>query len=361
MNNKNHSEGISEPETKSVVSNISESDFINQLAERRVPKEAPTEEQEPEIPVEDSKEIETDNEILEENSEVSEGKVSEDDVLSQFDLDSMSSEQIIALGEKLKNKAVSRYGELTSRRKAAEEELARFKESIATKESNPLEVSEEIKDNPFSNITTIEGLRAQAKEVNNIIEWGEDIIFKSDDFGANDIVAEVEGKSFTKVEVREHVNNARKSRDKFLPAQLQTIQSKEQGVQLKEAFTAKAKDELSWMNEEQNDTKDKYEAMVNDPRFQKLETALDPEVAAQLPYIIAHAANSIYGSSQPSLKATKAESTRLTPPQSPSGVGSKFRGNQSTKSKELESARARLKKSGKMSDFITLRTLQRQK
>jgi len=354
----NHSTDNAESEPSSVASNIS----VSELAARRLggSNEAPTA-QEPEGVTEESlAEPEETEEVTEEVEESSTYEVAEEEpsgnVLSQIDLDEMSEEDLRELGKKLGSKAVERFGKLTAQRKAAEEELIKLRASMQ-QENDPLTPKQEIKNNPYGNIDSIEGLQSKAEEVGGIIEWAEDVLFNADGYGPDDVVTEVEGQEMTKAEVRKSLLNARKSRDKFLPAQLKTLQSQQQGKQLKEAFIARASEELPWLTGEDNDTRKQYEAMVGDPRFSQLEKALSPEISAQLPYIIAHAANSIYGRK---VIADKPSSARLTPPKQPTGSAAQSERKASPQVKKLKDIKQRFSKSGNKSDFVTLRTLQMQ-
>lgn len=357
----NHSTDNAESEPSSVAANIS----VSELAARRLggssqttPEEVSSEEVAEDPSVESEEETEEIVEDVDESSaEETEEPESSEDVLSQIDLDEMSEEDLRELGKKLGSKAVERFGKLTAQRKAAEEELAKLRASLAEADNDPLKGTQEVKNNPYGNIDSLEGIQAKADEVNGIIEWAEDVLFNADGYGPEDVVTEVEGQELTKADVRKSLLNARKSRDKFLPAQLKTLQSKQQGKQLKEAFTAKATEELSWMQGEDNDTRKQYEAMIGDPRFSKLEEALPPDLSAQLPYIMAHAANSIYGRRE--IKEP-AKSARLNPPKQPTGAGAQAERKASPQVKKLKDIRQRFSASGNKSDFVTLRTLQMQ-
>ena len=357
----NHSTDNAESEPSSVAANIS----VSELAARRLggssqttPEEVSSEEVAEDPSVESEEETEEIVEDVDESSaEETEESESSEDVLSQIDLDEMSEEDLRELGKKLGSKAVERFGKLTAQRKAAEEELAKLRASLAEADNDPLKGTQEVKNNPYGNIDSLEGIQSKADEVNGIIEWAEDVLFNADGYGPEDVVTEVEGQELTKADVRKSLLNARKSRDKFLPAQLKTIQSKQQGKQLKEAFTAKATEELSWMQGEDNDTRKQYEAMIGDPRFSKLEEALPPDLSAQLPYIMAHAANSIYGRRE--IKEP-AKSARLNPPKQPTGAGAQAERKASPQVKKLKEIKQRFSASGNKSDFVTLRTLQMQ-
>jgi len=357
----NHSTDNAESEPSSVAANIS----VSELAARRLggssqttPEEVSSEEVAEDPSVESEEETEEIVEDVDESSaEETEESESSENVLSQIDLDEMSEEDLRELGKKLGSKAVERFGKLTAQRKAAEEELSKLRASLAEADNDPLKGTQEVKNNPYGNIDSLEGIQAKADEVNGIIEWAEDVLFNADGYGPEDVVTEVEGQELTKADVRKSLLNARKSRDKFLPAQLKTLQSKQQGKQLKEAFTAKATEELGWMQGEDNDTRKQYEAMIGDPRFSKLEEALPPDLSAQLPYIMAHAANSIYGRRE--IKEP-AKSARLNPPKQPTGAGAQAERKASPQVKKLKDIRQRFSASGNKSDFVTLRTLQMQ-
>ena len=365
---ENHSNDIAESETP-VGKNIS----VSELAARRlggnnqVPETteevvedeevaAPNESEETEVNTESSEEISEESSEESPEQEV-ETEESSEDVLSQIDLDEMSEEDLRELGKKLGSKAVERFGKLTAQRKAAEEELQKLRASMQAESNDPLKGSQEVKNNPYGNIDTIEGIQSKADEVNGIIEWAEDVLFNADGYGPDDVVTEVEGKDLTKADVRKSLLNARKSRDKFLPAQLKSLQTREQAKQLKGAFIEKAKEELSWLQGEDNDTRKQYEAMVGDPRFEELENALSPDISAQLPYIIAHAANSIYG--RKPIPDNK-QSARLNPPKQPTGAGAQAERKADPRAKKVKEYKSRFNQTGNKSDFITLRTLQLQ-
>ena len=354
-------EGVAEPSTEktAVQSNMSVSEFAQRRLGQLTPKEkeAPPVEATDEVTEEtevESPEVETSEEVVaeqtEETEETSEGST---DVLSQLDLDEMSEDDLRDLSEKLGSRAVARFGELTAKRKAAE---AKIKELESKLNSNdPLSSDKPLANNPYGSINTIDELQGKAEEVNQVIEWAEDVLFNADGYGPEDVVTEVEGKELTKKDIRSSLLQARKSRDKFLPAQLKVLQAKENGKQLKEAFDAKASEELKWLQGEDNDTRKNYEAMVSDPRFKKLTEAADPEIGAQLNYIMAHAANSIYGRK---IVQESPRSASLTPPKTAASAASTSEKTVGKSAKALKDLNQRFRQSGAKGDFITLRTLQ---
>ena len=345
-----------EADTNSVDNtNISVADLANrrlgQMQAKAQPQEEETEEASEEV--EEAAE-EVTEETIEETEETTEEQ--SEDVLSQLDLDDMSEEELRELAEKLGSRAVARYGELTAKRKSAEERLARLEASLKEKE-NPLDAPKKVENNPFSNIDSIEGLQEKADEVNNIVEWAEDILFESDAYAADDVVTEVDGKEMTKAEVRKALLQARKAQKTFLPDQLRVLQTQAQSEQMAQAFEAQAKQELEWLQGEDNDIRKQYEAVVGDDRFKELKKVLKkeaPDIASQLDYWFAHGVNSIYG--RKPVVEQKA-SLKLNPPKTGNPTAAQTEKQAGRTSKALKELEARFKQSGNPRDFAELRKL----
>ena len=351
-------EGVAEPSTETTAeqsNNMSMADFVSRRLGQQnegTQEEAPIVEATDEVTEEaevESTEAEVNEEIVAEQTEEPQGS---EDVLSQLDLDEMSEDDLRELSEKLGSRAVARFGELTAKRKAAEAKLKEMEAQLQN--NNPLE-TQEVANNPYESVDTLEGLQEKAKEVTEVIEWAEETLFNADGYGPEDVVTEVEGKELTKADVRKSLLNARKARDKFLPAQLQKVQRVQQSHQLKEAFDAQAEQELNWLQGEDNDVRKSYEAMIGDPRFNSLREKADPEVAAQLNYLIAHAANSIYG--RKPVKETP-KNTTLSPPKTAGTAASQSEKTVGKSVKALKNLDQQFRQTGNKSDFITLRTLQ---
>ena len=339
--------------------NISVTDFAQRRLGEMMPKEEPKAEAQQETEEPEAEEVETEEVEQEEVQETTTDETTEveesEDVLSQLDLDDMSEEDLRELSEKLGSRAVARFGELTAKRKAAEERLAQL-ESRLKEKPNPLQ-NNKVENNPFSNLDTIEKLQDKAKEVDSIVEWAEDILFESDNYAADDVVTEVEGKELTKADVRKSLLQARKAQKTFLPDQLNTLQVREQGIQMTEAFDKRAKEELSWLEGEDNDLRKQYEATVGDERFKKLKEVLNkeaPEIAPQIDYWFAHATNSIYG--RKPVVETKA-SPKLNPPRTGNPASAKSEKSQGRTAKALKELEARFKQTGNAKDFAELRKL----
>ena len=335
--------------------NISVTDFaqrrLGEMTQNEAPKPVDEKAEAEEVETEEVEQEEVQETTAEETTEAEESE----DVLSQLDLDDMSEEDLRELSEKLGSRAVARFGELTAKRKAAEERLAQL-ESRLREKPNPLQ-NNKVENNPFSNLDTIEKLQDKAKEVDSIVEWAEDILFESDNYAADDVVTEVEGKELTKADVRKSLLQARKAQKTFLPDQLNTLQVREQGAQMTEAFNQRAKEELSWLEGEDNDLRKQYEATIGDERFKKLKEVLNkeaPEIAPQIDYWFAHATNSIYG--RKPVVETKA-SPKLNPPRTGNPASAKSEKSQGRTAKALKELEARFKQTGNARDFAELRKL----
>ena len=335
--------------------NISVTDFAN----RRLGQMTSQNTEEESEPVAEAPTEETTEEVTEETQETeteeTEVKSTSEDVLSQIDLDSASEEELKELAEKLGSKAVARFGELTARRKAAEERLAKLEAQM--QQQSPLE-SKKVENNPFSNLTTIEDLQNKSQEIEGIVDWAEDLLFENADHAADDVITEVEGQEMTKAQVRKSLLQARKAKKTFLPDQLSKLQAQLAAQDMEVAFKERAKQELSWLDGEDNDVRKHYEATVNDARFQKMKEIVSkeaPDVAGQLDYWFAHAANSIYGR-KPIVDGKP--SVKLTPPKGATTSSANSDKSQSRTAKSLKEMQNRFKQSGNARDFAELRKLQ---
>jgi len=336
-------------------SNISVTDF----AQRRIGELAPGTEQPQDEEAEEVIEQETE-EVLEESVDTEEAETSEEspeseDVLSQLDLDDMSEEDLRELADKLGSRAVARFGELTAKRKAAEEKLTQLEARLKEK-PNPLE-TKKVENNPYGNLDTIEKLQQKAAEVDQVVEWAEDLIFESDGYGADDVVTEVEGKEWTKKDVRQSLLRARKAQKTFLPDQLSKVQLRAEGEVLTKQFDSQAKQELSWLEGDDNDLRKQFEATVGDERFKKLKSVLkreSPDIAAQLDYWFAHATNSIHGRK---LVGVNKKSPTLNPPKTGNPASAQSEKGMGRTAKALKELEARFKQTGNARDFAALRKL----
>jgi hypothetical protein len=334
-------------------SNMSASDFVNrrlgnsEVVENAEQAEAPKEE----FPVveEASNEV---NETVEKSNteELTEEQVSEE-ALSQFNLDEMSEEDLKEISEKLGSRAVARFGALTARRKEAEERVKAMEAKMQEMQSQKAEVPV-VKNNPLDKITDPKKLQDQAKTARNVVEWAEDILFEKGDYGIDETVATVKGKDLTKADVRKSLKHSQNILKKYIPAQMHKLKKVNESKVVRKQLIDKARKELPWVGDKENELHKKYVAMYNDPRLKPLLNNAD--LGAQMPYILAHATQSIYGR-KPITESGK--SPKLTPPKG-GPTASRSEKTETVSAKKINNLSQQYKSNGTISDFITLRTQQ---
>ena len=309
-----------------------------------------------EVPSEDELEADEPESISEEE----ESDPDETDVLSQFDLESLSETDLETLGKEIRSKVPKRFGELTKQKKEAQEEATRLRAEIADLQSkrNPLEREKPVRDNPFSDISTIDDLATQHEQFSEIEEWADDLLDEHEDASFDDVITEQDGKEYTKREVKAYLKKARLARGKFLPARLQELQQLEQQDNIKTALAEKAKTEFSWMSDPEGNVQKEYELVINDPRVELIRQKV-PELKGQLDYLLAHAVNSMSGLLTKKKKAPAKKAAKLTPPSNPMGTGAASPSDRERWSQEEKEKMSNLEGSQSYDDLIALRTSQR--
>ena len=297
--------------------------------------------------------------VVQESSDKTASEMAAEDptdlVLSQLDLDSLSQEELGQLSKKLNSRTLARFGELTAKRKAAEEELAKIK-AARVEEDVP-----KVKNNPLAGKTP-EELKEAKETSEELIEWADNILDEYEDAGSSEVVAEVDGKEFTKAEVKKSLKHHRNVISKYIPARANEIQKESQTQELATAFGRQAIKEMPWLKDEKNPLTQRFKSMVDDPRVKEMHDTVAPEMRAQLPYILAHAANSMYGrklvaSQKPIVPKINKQPT-ITPNKTSKPVVAKSDKPQNRASKVISQAMNKFAESGTKDDFISLRTQQ---
>jgi hypothetical protein len=254
--------GDAKPTVNNEQSNITTSQYaIRRLGELRAKPSAPVtqkqeidEEPTPKAEPEDKEDFESpDSQEGGEPQNTTDAKGKE--VLSQLDLTELSDDDIAELAQKGKSGLLKRIAELTAKRKMAEERMAQM-ESYIQQQTSKTALEPKVENNPYEHIKTADELGKQSEQVNEVIEWAEDVLDKAETLGYEDIAATVDGKELTKAEVKDHLRRARKARDKYLPAQQKELNAKEQRKSLRSAFENQATKELDWLSsQEDNDVR----------------------------------------------------------------------------------------------------------
>jgi SOS response regulatory protein OraA/RecX len=268
----------------------------------------------------------------------------------------MSEAELRELADKLGSRAVARFGELTAKRKAAEEQLEALKAELSKRQApDPLAAPKKDATNPYKAIETVADLQKKASEVEEVIEWAEETLWSNDHLAADDIVATVDGKELTKAQVRKALRDAQKARKEHLPAQLAALQAKEQRKALKTQLVERARTELGWLDNQDDDVRKHYDNLVSDPRIKQAVEAV-PDLEPFMEYMVAHAANSIYA--RKTIPMDTPKRPQVTPPESPGSVAAQTERPEGRSAKQIKEAEQRLQKSGAISDFIALRQQQ---
>jgi hypothetical protein len=279
------------------------------------------------------------------------------DVLSQFDLDKLSDEQIQALAAKSRSKAISRFGEMTAKNKELAARLAQAEAALnASRPVQPIESQVDI-PSEIAKLDSVEAIQAKHREAKEAIRFYEDVLDKADNMAPDDVITEVNGYSLTKAMAKKLKREASHTIEDVLPAQLQALQVKAQRQVLRQQSMVKAQEEIAWMKDEASDLRKQYDAIVNQPIIEKIRQAV-PEAAIDLDYIIAHATNSIHGKTYYELansKKTEAKSVKLTPP---SSIKSVAVGRGEVQIKQVKELEKRLSQTNSFEDLKRLRTAQ---
>jgi hypothetical protein len=326
--------GNSEPEQNSVEqSNITTNEFIAQRTQQMSGQpEAAQEEVGNSAPTEAS---------------------AEENVLSNMDLDNMSDAELQEISQKLGSRAVARFGQLTARRKAAEEKLQKMEQEITQlKQSNAKKVPV-VKDNPLKDITEPKVLREKHDSATQVIDWAQDLLFENEDYGPSDVITTVDGKEMTKSEVRKALKRSQDIITKYVPAQVAELKKRTDRQVQTQQFQRKVMTEFDWVKDPKNPATQRYKKMLSDKRLQGIDKT-NPELASQMPYILAHAANSLYNRTP----VEPGKTPPLTPPKSTSSAARAEQKAPRTV-KNVQEAQKRFNNSGSINDFIALRTQQK--
>jgi len=179
---------------------------------------------------EESEEEELDDDSDVESEEESQEESEEDtpDVLSKFgiDLDTLTEEDAIALNKALGGKSHKRINQLVAQKKQLEEELSKAKaEPVkAPPEADP--------DDGFDSITTVKELETQAAQLQDVVEWVEDILESEEpqyDDEGNEYLVELNGEKKSKSDLLLIKRNAQQKIRKGIPKRRQWIEEHAKG------------------------------------------------------------------------------------------------------------------------------------
>ena len=328
--------GATEP-----VSNVSVEEYITRRTGIASQQEEQTEETESE-----TEEVSDDQEAeLEDNTEyVDEEEEEVGSEEAELDLLNLSTEQIQELAKKGKSRLLQRVGELTAQKRQLEEKL---QQQTAGKPVREIPQNE----NPFSGITDHSELVTKYRELEKVLEDTDIILEEHEDYGVDDIIV-VGNREFTKKEIRKANRNARDSIAKYIPAQERQIAKLQQLQQMEAQYSAAAKEEVPEILDQESEVGSRYLAMMQDPIAQQVKNQI-PELGAQLEYILAHAANSIFGKGKRVNTSGIGSKLKIIPSSSPSRNSAVS--SRSTKPKIVAEAYNKFENSHSVDDWISAR------
>jgi len=358
---------MSQPEVSSVATEgkqdaetpMSLDDFVSAQTEPvEAVEETEEESEQSEEATEESTDATSESEYeTEEESEV----LSQNEVdINSLDLNTLSDEQLEVLAVKFADKGtnsrlVNRIGTIVKQRngnaeraQSLEEQAARAAEAILAKKPTP-------EKNPYRAIETIEALQQEVATVDEFIEQLEDVIDNNEGSHKDDVVTEANGKDVTFGEVRKYLKDARKNRKEHLPAQLRVIQQKARAYYDKVNYDKKVREELPWMNQEDSEVRQKFNALNNGTAFAAIR-AKNPELEPILETLAAHATNSMFNREEINLNTNKLKkrSTSITPPAAPNGASSTASRSPTKETKKQKAVMERIQKRGgaTLDDFV---------
>ncbi len=281
------------------VGNMSFEQFVARRTQALAtePEEESQQEADPEeIPEDELPADEVENESEEIAEEEAEGEEeTEDEEAQEFDIESLSPEQIQQIAKKGKSRLLQRIGELTAKNKSLEE-------SLNTNRADAKPLPKPIADNPFASYQTIEALDAKREELERVAEWTDQLLEDHEDYGPEDLI-QMDGKEFTKKEIRLANRNSRNALLKLIPAQHAEIVRVGQRKEQELAFDAAIPEQIPELADEASDMSKSWQAMLADPLTEQIRQRV-PEIAPQLRYLLAHAARSMSLTYKPQPRST---------------------------------------------------------
>ena len=279
-------------------------------------------------------------------------------VLSK-DVEDLTDDEIAELAKNGKSGLLRRIAELTAKRKLAEEKAAQLE--AAMRQQQPAQPTPpKVENNPFATISKPEELAEKDKTYRDIIKWAERVLDEAETAMPDDVVTNEGGNQYTKRQLKQVLRNAREARDEYIPARYRELQEEVQRSQVEQALSQKAREELSWLNEEENETRKRYKVMTENPIFEKIKKAV-PEAAPHISYLFAHAANSMYGRREIGIETkpiTPKLPTTLTPPSAPTTSAAAPNRTESREEVGLKEMESRFKQTRKKDDYVAFRAKQ---
>lgn len=205
-------------------------------------------------------------------------------------------------------------------------------------------------------------MRSEAGNFVAIKKWADTTLDDNEDAMMDDVVATLNGKEFTKREVKKQLRNAEEALNVLLPARHEELQEEVVAQQTEEVLMRHVSDKLSWFSDEDSIQYKEYKKLHDHADMDEIRNSVSPKVRAQLNYLLAHAVNSVVltQDKKPAPKTTAKKEIKPTPPPNPDSSG-KLSPNKNVDADiagKLKEAMNRFESGQSNEDFLTLRKLQ---
>ena len=283
------------------------------------------------------------------------------DLLAKYgiDLGSMNEAEIDQLGRAIGGRAVSRFGELTRKRKEAEERTAELEKSVSElrdqREAEKAASEAVVVDinGPLSDVQSEADLLKEEEQLNSLIDWVEESLEldeQYDDDGNTYLVEGGKGEKFSRQDLIRLRTNARKSLRKG-----GDLDKRRGFLDQRKQADAKAATDFKWLDNKESNEYQMFVSELNNPGIGPLLNAV-PAGAYYLGLMVeGKKAIDARTGAKPSA-ARKPDAPIATSDAAPSkGISSTDEGKAR---KALDVAQQHFDKSGSMNDLASLRVAQ---
>ena len=262
--------------------------------------------------------------------------------IAGLNLENLTEDGWQQIADHLNSRGADRIAGLIKERSKLQAKL----EDRSEQKEDPFERPSDPTKNPYHAVEPIDELQAKAADVDEMIEWAEDLLEDNEDETGDAIIHEENEKAYSKSEIRSLLRNARKARKTHLVNRFQELQGKEQVSIQRQQARQIAEEEFAWMKEEDSPIRQRYEGVMSHPGLAALKDDF-PEI----PLVLAHAADSIHRSElKRNGKAAQAtatpQQTRMRPPANPSSSAAAPAKHKAAPAKALQSLEAQYNETG---------------
>lgn len=282
------------------------------------------------------------------------------DVLSKYgiNLDELPPEEAEALAKQLGSRAVKRFGRLTGQKKELQERLEalerRYDETVAEKDKQIQRAGKKTKisdDSPLHGINTIDELEDRQTQLRSLIDWAGDQLHNEpqwDDEG-NEYLVESDGQKYTKQDLLEYRERARREMSDDHPIRKKWIRERQE-------FDGLASQNFNWLDNQEDTKTQFFHQMKSLPEYSSfVETIPAGNFALGLMAIGWEVFNSKENGGQKKKSAPTGKPPVAATPQS--AKPKQMAGRMTDLQKRIQEAEQRFQRTGNQNDLIALRKL----